>query len=95
LLREAWTFTAGYLLNSGSNNAALYGITDVNGNLLTAKPNTAGYILEVNRTLTQNVIAALQYAGFNNFNGLTSNIDGLGRKPRDNNTLWLTVFFAF
>jgi hypothetical protein len=94
-LRDSWTFTGGYLLNNGSNNAALYGISDTSGNQLTAKPNTTGYVLEVNRTLTQNVIASLQYTGFTKFNGLTRNIDGLGRKPSDNNTLWVNVFFAF
>jgi hypothetical protein len=94
-LRDAWTFTGGYFLSNGSNNAALYGITDTFGNLLSAKPNTAGYKLELDRTLTQNVVASLQYTGFTKFNGLTSNVDGLGRKPSDNNTLWVSVFFAF
>src|SRR5947209_10160091 len=77
-LRDAWTFTGGYFFSNGSNNAALYGISDANGNPLTAKPNTSGYEFEVDRTLTQNVIAMVQYAGFTKFNGLTSNIDGLG-----------------
>lgn len=94
-LRNTWTFTGGYFLSNGSNDAALYGVTDINGNQLSAKPNTTGYELEIDRTLTQNVVASLQYAGFTRFNGLTSNIDGLGRKPSDNNTLWLSVFFAF
>ncbi len=94
-LGDTWTFTGGYILSNGSNNAALYGITDPNGNQLSAKPNTTGYLLEVDRTLTQNVVATLQYAGFTKFNGLTSNIDGLGRKPSDNNTLWVSIFFAF
>lgn len=94
-LRESWTFTAGYFLSNGSNDAALYGVTDPSGALLTAKPNTSGYILQVDRTLTQNVLASLQYTGFVKFNGLKNNIDGLGRNASDNNTLWLTVFFAF
>ena len=94
-LRDAWTFTGSYFLSNGSNNAALYGISDPSGAQLTAKPNTSGYVLEVNRTLTQNVIASLQYTGFVKFNGLSNNIDGLGRKASDNNTLWLNVFFAF
>ncbi len=94
-LRDAWTFTGGYMLSNGSNNAALYGITDPNGNQLSAKPNTTGYELEVDRTLTQNVLAMIQYTGFTKFNGLSSNIDGLGRKPSDNNTLWISIFFAF
>jgi len=94
-LRDAWTFTGGYFLSNGSNNADLYAILDQNGNQLTAKPNTTGYVLEVDRTLTQNVLVSAQYTGFTKFNGLTSDIDGLGRKPSDNNTLWLSVFFAF
>ena len=94
-INDSWTFTGGYFLSNGSNDAALYGITDQNGNLLSQKPNTTGYKLEIDRTLTQNVIAIVQYAGFTKFNGLTSNVDGLGRKPSDNNTLWISIFFAF
>ena len=94
-LREAWTFTGGLFLSNGSSNAALYGVTAPSGLQLTDKPNTTGYVLQIDRTITQNVIASLQYTGFTKFNGLTDNIDGLGRKPSDNNTLWFTVFFAF
>ena len=94
-LRELWTFTGGYFLSNGSSNAALYGVTDPSGTQLTAKPNTSGYLLEVDRTLTQNILASLKYTGFWKFNGLEKNIDGLGRHASDNNTLWLSVFFAF
>lgn len=94
-LRDTWTFTGGYFFSNGSNNAALYGITDAYGDLLSAKPNATGYVLEVDRTLTQNVIISAQYTGFTKFNGLASNIDGLGRSPSANNTLWLNVFLAF
>jgi hypothetical protein len=94
-LHEAWTFSGGFFFSNGSSNAALYGITDPTGVQLTGKPNTTGYVLQVDRTITQNIVASLQYTGFTKFNGLGSNIDGLGRKPSDNNTLWLTVFFAF
>lgn len=94
-IRDAWTITGGYLLSNGNSNSALYGVTDSNGNLLSSKPNTIEYELELDRTITQNVIASLQYTGFTKFNGLSTNIDGLGRKPSDNNTVWLSVFFAF
>jgi hypothetical protein len=94
-LHEAWTFTGGLFLSNGSSNAALYTVTNPSGTQLTAKPNTSGYILEVDRTITQNIVASLQYTGFTKFNGLSNNIDGLGRSASDNNTLWLTVFFAF
>ena len=93
--REAWTFSAGWLLSNGSNNSAFYSVSDPNGNTLSSKPNTTGYILEVDRSVTQNIQVMVQYSGFSKFNGLTGNIDGLGRKPSDNNTLWLSVFFAY
>ncbi len=94
-LRNRWTFSSGYFLTHGNNDAALYGITDSSGNQLTSSPNTSGYVLEVDRSITQNVQLMVQYRGFLSFNGLTKNIDGLGRSPSDNNTIWLSVFYAF
>jgi len=92
---DGWTFSGGYFFGNGSSESALYAVTDPTGTQLSAKPNTTGYVLEVDRTLTQNLLATVQYTGFTKFNGLTSNIDGIGRKPSDNNTLWITLFFAF
>ncbi|MFZ0639474.1 MAG: hypothetical protein WA020_13395 [Candidatus Acidiferrales bacterium] len=65
------------------------------GSQLTASPDTNGYTLEIDRTLTQNLKLTLQYNGFFKFNGLTHNIDGMGRTPGDNNTLWLSMSMAF
>lgn len=94
-LRDRWAFTGGYFANNGSDNADLYAVTDPLGNQLTASPNTTGYTLEVTRNLTQNLKLTMQYNGFFKFNGLTGNIDGLGRTPGDNNTLWLSLFMAY
>ncbi|MGC2657710.1 MAG: hypothetical protein WA324_07010 [Bryobacteraceae bacterium] len=93
--REHWVFNAAYFSNNGNNNTALYAVTSPSGTQLTSSPNTTGFVLEVDRFITQNVQATIQYKGFTKFNGLTSNIDGLGRTASSNNTLWLTVFFAF
>jgi len=94
-LRDKWAFTGGYFANDGSSNANLYAVTGPTGGLLSASPNTTGYTLEVDRNLTQNLKLTAQYNGFFKFNGLTGNIDGLGRTPGDNNTLWLSMFMAF
>ena len=51
--------------------------------------------LEVDRQITQNIQLMAQYRGFLQFNGVSHNIDGMGRNASDNNTLWLSVFFAF
>lgn len=92
---DRWTLNAAYFSNSGTNNAALYAVTAPSGAQLTSLPNTSGYVLEVDRLITQNLQATLQYKGFLKFNGLANNIDGLGRNASANNTLWLTIFFAF
>jgi len=92
--RDHWVFNAAYFSNNGNHNA-LYAVTDASGAQLTSSPNTSGYVLEADRLITQNVQATLQYKGFVKYNGLTNNIDGLGRSASDNNTIWLTVFFAF
>jgi hypothetical protein len=91
----AWAFHAGYFLTNGSDNSALYAITTPSGDPVTASPKTAGYNLEVDRQITQNIQVMAQYRGFFEFNGVSRNIDGMGRNASDNNTLWLSVFFAF
>lgn len=82
-----WNLSAGYFLSNGSNNAALYAISDPSGSMLSNSPNTSGYILEADYLLTQNI-------KYFNISGLTTNIDGQGRFASDNNTLWLNVFVA-
>ncbi|MDQ2843338.1 MAG: hypothetical protein M3Y72_20325 [Acidobacteriota bacterium] len=93
--RDHWVFNGAYFSTNGNNNTDFYAVTSPSGSQLTSSPNTAGYVLEVDRLITQNLQATIQYKGFTKFNGLTNNIDGLGRSASANNTLWLTVFFAF
>jgi hypothetical protein len=92
---NAWTFHGGYFLANGNNNSALYGITAQDGSTVTTSPRTTGYTLGVDRRVTQNVQFMAQYRGFLSFNGLRRNIDGMGRNASDNNTLWVSVFYAF
>ncbi len=92
---DAWSLHAGYLLTNGNHNSALFAVTAPSGDELTSSPKTSGYTLEADRKLTQNIQLMAQYRGFGRFNGLRHNIDGIGRNASDNNTLWLSVFFAF
>ncbi len=89
-----WNVSAGYFLSNGSNNAGLYGVSDPSGNTLSTSPNTSGYVLEADYLMTQNVKFMLQYVGYFNFNGLTTNIDGQGRFASSNNSLWFNLFVA-
>lgn len=92
---NSWAFHAGYTLADGNKDSTLYSVTDSFGNQVTASPNTTSYSLELDRHVTQNIQLAAQYRGFIDFNGLRHNVDGIGRNASDNNTLWLSVFFAF
>jgi hypothetical protein len=87
-----WNLSVGYFLSNGSDNANLYGVSAPSGQTLSNSPNTSGYILEADYLVTQNIKLMLQYVGYFNFNGLTTNIDGQGRFASDNNTLWLNLF---
>jgi hypothetical protein len=89
-----WNLSAGYFLANGSNNASLYSVTDPSGATISTSPNTSGYVLEADYFVTQNLKFALQYVGYFDFNGLTTNIDGQGRFATDNNTLWFNLFIA-
>ena len=92
---NAWILHAGYFVTNGNSDPALYAVSDPSGNQVTASPQTSGYTLEADRQITQNIQLMAQYRGFVRFNGLRHNIDGIGRNASDNNTLWLSLFFAF
>lgn len=85
--------TAQYFQTKGGADATLYATVDAAGNPIF--PDQRGYILQLDYLPIQNVRLMLQYTGFLKYNGLTSNYDGLGRNPRDNNQIFLNAWFAF
>jgi hypothetical protein len=80
--------TLGYFSVTGSTDATFWGTTN-------GKPNTSGYILELNYLPIDNVRLMLQYTVFQKFEGVSSNFDGNGRNPHDNNTLFLNAWISF
>ena len=84
--------TLGYFSTTGSADAGLYG-TDSNDNAI--KPDSKGYIVELDYLPVQYVRLMLQYTGYSKFNGASTNYDGNGRNARDNNTLFFNVWVAF
>ncbi|MBZ0093714.1 MAG: cytochrome C, partial [Sulfuricellaceae bacterium] len=79
--------TVGLFSTTGSNNSA-YGTA-------TGSPDTRGYTLEADYLPTEKIKVALQYTGFNKFNGSSDNYDGTGRNASDNNTVYLLGWFMF
>jgi len=86
--------TIGYFSTTGSGDALLYAPAPVSGSA-NKKPDTNGYILEVNYLPWLNTKLQAQYVGYQKFNGLGTNYDGSGRNAGDNNTMYLLVWLNF
>ncbi len=79
----------------GSADASLYpsGAVTGSGN---GKPDSRGYRVELDYLPLQGVRLMLQYTGYTRFNGGGSGYDGVtARSPRDNNTVFFNVWFAY
>ncbi len=101
---QTWGITAGLFRVDGSHDVLLYAPAPDSGSLSNS-PNTDGYVVQVDWTpfgkessLWQpwaNFRLALQYTGYLDFNGKSTNYDGNGRNAADNNTLYVLGWFAF
>ena len=58
-------------------------------------PKTSGFIGEVDLNPWENTRLGLQYIGYSNFNGGSTNYDGFGRNASGNNTMFLFCWLAF
>jgi hypothetical protein len=85
---------AGGLITTNDPNATGITSTRVTGNL-SGNPATRGFNYEGFWTPAQYVRVGVQYTAYNKFNGASSNYDGFGRNPRDNNTLRFYIWAAY
>ncbi len=92
LYNRKYGATVSYFTTTGSNDPVAF--DNGNGNPIT-KPDTRGYMMELDYNPLTNVRFALQYTGYTKIDGSSHNIDGNGRKARDDNTLFLNTWFAF
>jgi hypothetical protein len=84
----------GYFTTTGSADTVLYAPAQVTGSA-NSSPNSNGYIAELNYLPWLNTKIQLQYVGYEKFNGLKANYDGVGRSASDNNTLYALVWLNF
>jgi hypothetical protein len=91
--------TLGFFSTTGSGDFGLYPapvpgtagvITSANGS-----PTTRGWIVEANYLPWLNTKLSVQYTGYTQFNGGSTNYDGVGRAASANNTLYLVLWFAY
>ena len=89
--------TASYFSTTGSADPGLYPpgstlgvVTSANG-----RPDTKGWIAELDYVPWLNVKLQVQYTGYSKFNGGGNNYDGFGRKASDNNTVYVLAWLAY
>jgi hypothetical protein len=95
---NTWSLTGGYFMLTGSNDPLEFGT--VNGS-----PNSNGLIGEIAYLPFMhggpsfwpwlNMRIGLQYTYYDKFDGAASNIDGMGRSARSNNTVFLYTWIMF
>jgi len=95
--------TLGYFKTFGSEDSNLYpyagdlvgGSNTNSGFIASNKPSYEWYVAEVDYNPRTNVRLSMQYTGYLKWAGFTSNYDGYGRNPSDNNLLSLNLWFAY
>ncbi|HVI51958.1 MAG TPA: hypothetical protein VM661_12160 [Candidatus Sulfotelmatobacter sp.] len=101
---QTYGLTIGGFKTHGSTDGTAYAPASVSGSN-NGKPDSTGYILQVDYTPFgkddswgspwANLRFAVQYTGYTQFNGGSSNYDGNGRSAANNNTLWFLTWLAF
>lgn len=80
---------------TGTGDSVLYASgTPVLGSA-NGKPNTQGYLFELDFLPWLNTKLGAQYTLYTRFNGRANNYDGFGRNAANNNTLYVYVWTAF
>jgi hypothetical protein len=88
----------GFFNTTGSTDALLYPADPVALQVVGSaanKPDSRGYVAEVNYLPWLNIKLQLQYVRYSKFNGLANNYDGAGRNASDNDTLYLLGWVNF
>lgn len=92
--RQWLGLTGGYFQTDGTADALRFAPDPVTGSA-NGNPKTNGFIGEVDFNPWENTRIGLQYVGYSNFNGQSTNYDGSGRNASGNNTMFLFLWVAF
>jgi hypothetical protein len=91
---KGFGFTAAYFNISGSQDDSIYSPSPINGSN-TGKPDSNGFIFQVNFMPWNNAQFTLQYVMNNKFNGTKMNYDASGRNASSNNCIYLLSWINF
>ncbi len=87
-LKNGLGATIGYFNSSGTADASV--VSSVTG-----KPNSSGFLYQIEYLPWYNTKFSIQYVTFNKFDGSSANYNGMGRSAADNNALYLLAWFNF
>jgi hypothetical protein len=87
-LKNGCGVTLGYFNNTGSPDVVNF----PNGD---NKPNSSGFIFQIEYLPWYNTKFATQYVAYQKFDGSSSNYDGMGRNALNNNTIYLLAWLTF
>ncbi len=78
----------------GDRDAVLYAPSEIDGSR-TGKPDSRGFIAELDFVPWYNTKLSIHYTVYNRFNGSKNDYDGFGRDASDNNTLYVNAWLMF
>jgi len=87
-LKNGCGATIGYFNNTGGPDADNFQFGD-------NKPNSSGFIFQLEYLPWYNTKFATQYVAYQKFDGSSTNYDGMGRNASNNNTIYLLAWLTF
>jgi hypothetical protein len=86
-LKNGFGATVGYFTKSGTADPFVGSLTE--------KPDSKGFIFQLEYLPWFNTKLSLQYIAYNKFDGSKTNYDGIGRNAKANNTLYILAWINF
>jgi len=86
-LKNGCGATLAYFNNTGSADPNIISVNN--------KPNSSGFIFQIEYLPWYNTKFAAQYVAYQKFDGSSSNYDGAGRNAANNNTIYLLAWLSF
>jgi hypothetical protein len=95
--RRRYGGSLGYFVTTGTTDTGLYPLGAAPGVITSAngKPDTRGWIAEIDYLPWLNTKLSLQHTRYDKFNGGSDNYDGFGRNASANDTTYLLCWLAF
>lgn len=103
--QKTYGLTLGYFDTEGNHDDALYNTGEPDIGSINGSPDSRGFTVQADWTPLgkedswgapwANLRLGLQYTAYTRFNGASSNYDGFGCDPGDNNTLFTFLWLAF